>query len=664
MKIKKCYISSFGKIKDYAIDFNNDITVINHENGWGKSTLASFIKAIFYGLSDAKRNVDDNERIKYKPWNSTERFGGYAIIERSGNEYKIERFFGNKQSEDTVTVTDVKTGKSFNTFELGKKFFQIDEEGFLSTAYFTQKDFEIKSNASLTAKYNETCSLDDVEQFEKTLNALELKAKEYKMRGDKGLISDTKREIREISEKIEEAKLCSQTVVSLKKEVEQLKNLIDNLRKEIDEVSQKVAKAGQIEAIKLKKERFDKLKKEQFNLSQKIHSYEQKLNGNLEKAKLTKEYLECEKNLSELLVKEKELIIDVQKFDQINLASQTDNSKMPLLFGLLTGALSLTCVLAFLLNTIAGLVLMFPTIFCAFIFIFFKFLKGKGKRDLSTLSTIFNEKKDKLLSCRELIEKTETLLRDFLNCFDVDYSNYAEGLNKVENYYNNYLADRNVLLETCSELEELKKDENSFIKIHQAENIDELKIKLKKLNDEYSEKVNLLAFKNSRITVLETEEERLREYEENLSDLREKLDFYMDENDIINLTIEFLNKADENLKIKYREPLQNSLTKYISYINNSDLRAFIDVDLKVTVDEKGLARDVGYYSKGYKNLIEICKRFALIEVLFTHDKPFIILDDPFVNLDDKKLASALELITKLSKEYQIIYLICHDSRSI
>ena len=203
MKIKKCYISSFGKLKDFSIDFNNDLTVINHENGWGKSTLAAFIKAIFYGLNDSKRSVAENERTKYKPWNSTERFGGYAIIERSGGEYKIERYFGNKQSEDTVTVTEVATGKTFSTIDLGKKFFQIDEEGFLSTTYFTQKDFEIKSNPSITAKFNETYEVSDPEAYEKTLSGLESKAKEYKMKGDKGKISDLKREIREAQEKIE-----------------------------------------------------------------------------------------------------------------------------------------------------------------------------------------------------------------------------------------------------------------------------------------------------------------------------------------------------------------------------------------------------------------------------------------------------------------------------
>ena len=87
--------------------------------------------------------------------------------------------------------------------------------------------------------------------------------------------------------------------------------------------------------------------------------------------------------------------------------------------------------------------------------------------------------------------------------------------------------------------------------------------------------------------------------------------------------------------------------------------AKIDIDLKVSISEKTGDTDVNYYSKGYRDLIEICKRFALIDVLYKNDKPFIILDDPFYNLDEKKIENATNLIKKLSNEYQIIYLICH-----
>lgn len=66
MKIKSLYISSFGKIKNYSLDLTGGINCIFENNGWGKSTLSVFIKAMFYGLNDTKRNVLENERIKFR----------------------------------------------------------------------------------------------------------------------------------------------------------------------------------------------------------------------------------------------------------------------------------------------------------------------------------------------------------------------------------------------------------------------------------------------------------------------------------------------------------------------------------------------------------------------------------------------------------------------
>jgi uncharacterized protein YhaN len=124
-----------------------------------------------------------------------------------------------------------------------------------------------------------------------------------------------------------------------------------------------------------------------------------------------------------------------------------------------------------------------------------------------------------------------------------------------------------------------------------------------------------------------------------------------------------LKKADENLKVKYRAPLQESLNKYLKLIAGEKVSANIDIDLTVTIEENGSEKVTDYYSKGYQNLFEICKRFALTSVLFKGEKPFIILDDPFYNLDDEKLRQALQLIDKLSQEYQIVYFVCHESRN-
>ena len=62
--------------------------------------------------------------------------------------------------------------------------------------------------------------------------------------------------------------------------------------------------------------------------------------------------------------------------------------------------------------------------------------------------------------------------------------------------------------------------------------------------------------------------------------------------------------------------------------------------------------------------MDVCLRLSLIEAMFEKEKPFLVLDDPFVALDDKNLKSALELLKQASKEFQIVYLTCHESRKL
>ena len=70
MRIQNIHIDNFGKISNFDMDFSKNTTVIMQENGWGKSTLASFIKVMFYGFEgENKKSIRDREREHFRPWN-------------------------------------------------------------------------------------------------------------------------------------------------------------------------------------------------------------------------------------------------------------------------------------------------------------------------------------------------------------------------------------------------------------------------------------------------------------------------------------------------------------------------------------------------------------------------------------------------------------------
>ena len=76
MKLISCYIENFGALCNKTFDFNDNITSFYQENGTGKSTLASFIKAMFYGLETYKVSTTTFvDRMHYYPFNG-QLFGG------------------------------------------------------------------------------------------------------------------------------------------------------------------------------------------------------------------------------------------------------------------------------------------------------------------------------------------------------------------------------------------------------------------------------------------------------------------------------------------------------------------------------------------------------------------------------------------------------------
>ena len=76
MRILSLYIDNFGKLSSYSLDLGQDLNCICRENGYGKTTLAVFVKSMLYGMQKStKRSPSENDRKHYFPWNNGA-FGG------------------------------------------------------------------------------------------------------------------------------------------------------------------------------------------------------------------------------------------------------------------------------------------------------------------------------------------------------------------------------------------------------------------------------------------------------------------------------------------------------------------------------------------------------------------------------------------------------------
>ena len=169
MKLIACHIDNFGKLSDVNLQFSEGLNVINHANGWGKSTLAAFLKAMFYGL-DAKKaaNAFDKERVMYRPWQGGA-FGGEVDFEINGKKYRISRTFGRTEKADEFHLYDLSTNLECYDFSenIGNEIFELDSASFKRSIYIVQNDCASEASDSINAKLGNLAeNTDDINNFE------------------------------------------------------------------------------------------------------------------------------------------------------------------------------------------------------------------------------------------------------------------------------------------------------------------------------------------------------------------------------------------------------------------------------------------------------------------------------------------------------------------
>ncbi len=156
-------------------------------------------------------------------------------------------------------------------------------------------------------------------------------------------------------------------------------------------------------------------------------------------------------------------------------------------------------------------------------------------------------------------------------------------------------------------------------------------------------------------------DEKARELEEK----KEKYERVSEKYEVLQQTREYLEEAKNGLTKRYTEPLLDALSKYYEILSNGEESHYaVDVQMNVELDIGTMPKSLSALSRGYLDLSWMCMRMAFIDAMYPDEKPFIVMDDPFVNMDEKKIEGGRKLLNELAKKYQILYFTCHESRQM
>lgn len=173
MRIISIDIAGYGKFRDFHLELDEGLNSFCNENGWGKTTLCSFIKVMLYGFDNEGKTSFLSERKKYLPFDGGN-YGGSLTIEvknESGiRRYEIKKEFTEKKNDCKFSLFDADTGLvSYDYSEnIGEEILGIDMESFERSVFISQSDigYKITDNiSSLVGKIVD--NTDDLNSYEK-----------------------------------------------------------------------------------------------------------------------------------------------------------------------------------------------------------------------------------------------------------------------------------------------------------------------------------------------------------------------------------------------------------------------------------------------------------------------------------------------------------------
>lgn len=681
MKIKNIKVNAYGNIENKDINLEEGINIIHGANESGKSTLLNYIISIFYGISRNKDGKALSDYEKYKPWNSNEFSGRISYKLENGEKYEIFRDFNKKNPkiyndklEDISDrfETDKKDGSKFFIEQMG-----IDKQMYLSTVVSTQEEVRLdeKNQNMLIQKIaNLAGTGEDNVSYKKALIKLQEKIRDEigTNKTSQKPINIIEKEIVEINNKIVETEKYRNRKYEIDAEKEQILSELKELEQQKQILQELQNSMKSEEETKNRLEIREKNRKDNIAKINELTNQKNTINAESERVQSAKNHLQdIIKGHKENIEK---LNSEIEKI--ANEKEETQEKEKPSIsFIVITVvlAIALICSIILIKNYIVSGILGVAIIANI---VFYVINKNKQKVNKAKLREKINQEKQYK---REKLENQKQQIIANVNTTEKELEKQEEEEKQVNSELS-MLKGQIILLEKNNEkiTEEIEQD-NKAIKEESNKNKQQIieKYKDKNINDllyinDYQNYISKIeeTINNNRIRIkgLEIEyntivpqldemvvlEEKREADKEKLAELREK-------ESIINIAIENLMDAYEEMKATITPKFTKNLSESIQKISSNKYN-------KVTInDENGMIieNNRGEYveaiklSTGTIDQLYLALRLSMIDELSKENLP-IILDESFAYSDNNRLKNMLQYLTSDLNNHQTIIFTCTD----
>ena len=614
MIIRKVKIYGFGRHKDKEWSFEDGLNVIYGENETGKSTIFAFIRSMLYGLTG---RGTENYRKKYIPWNytkGTDRFGGELEFVHKDIEYRAISLWGDSKREDKVSLFNNTTGAEIRIPDgrtIGEHILQLTAGAYDSSIYIGQMGSVINASDDkdgiLVSRLSAVSGLGESEASAvKVIGRIkECMDKIRSPRGNAGILDKLYFQRTQCENDMNRLELTDGNASESSLRLNELMAERESISGEIKTLK---AKIRIIKAIKI------------VNKKNKIIELFEALDELNEKAEYYKKKIE-------------ELSSDSSA--DVDSGKKNISGIMAIVLAVLFAAGG---VLLFgKLRTIAIILLVVALISVALAVVSFM---GKSKSKQLAQEKRVSEKED----FAEKLNETEALIAEKESVLD----------DKMEGYTFEQLEER--WKKAKEIIDEAGSRVCSSLALESAEKHMAIVEELSERLNTYDSEIGYLKatidnmYKNERMSFSEASAKYY--------DICAKIEHYERKYEGLKLAKEIAEESFEELRTTFGPVLSNETESILSKIAGTKGNVKIGDDFNISVFDEDMPRNISSYSGAAVDQTYFALRLAIAGVIAPKGQPYpLLLDDPFAQYDDERLAKAMEFLNSYEGS-QIILATC------
>lgn len=227
--------ATFGRLDRETLELQPGLNVITAPNESGKSTWASFLLAMFYGIDTSERASKGNlpAKTKYKPW-SGQAMEGSVELEWNGTSVTLERTSQGRTPMGQFRAYETESGRELNLSDAlcGQTLLGVERSVWERSGFIRQQGLALTGDHALEARLNALVTTgDETVSYGQTAQRLRDLRNRRQSNKSNGLLPQTRQELEQVQEALD-------TIGRLGRETMELQARREKLREETTRLGQ------------------------------------------------------------------------------------------------------------------------------------------------------------------------------------------------------------------------------------------------------------------------------------------------------------------------------------------------------------------------------------------------------------------------------------------